>query len=55
MLTMLVDVHQWNWSSHMIITSVAVGDVISSGKTTTFTIEAYPRVQGNSVNYTLTM
>ncbi|KAF2090136.1 glycoside hydrolase family 5 protein [Saccharata proteae CBS 121410] len=47
---------QWNWDdSHVIITSAAIDAVISAGKDTTFTIETYPRVAGNSVNYTVTM
>ncbi|KAF2502942.1 endoglucanase B [Lophium mytilinum] len=48
--------NQWNWdSSHIIITASAVADVIASGKSTTFTVEAYPRVAGNYANYTLTV
>lgn len=35
------------------ITSGAVQSVISSGQATSFIIDAYPRVPGNSVNYTL--
>ncbi|KAF2817477.1 glycoside hydrolase [Mytilinidion resinicola] len=48
--------NQWNWdSSHVIITASAVADVTPSGKSTTFSIEAYPRVEGNNANYTLTV
>ncbi|KAF2192468.1 glycoside hydrolase family 5 protein [Zopfia rhizophila CBS 207.26] len=47
---------QWNWDgSHVILTSSVLDAVRSAGKTTTFTIEFYPRVPGNTVNYTLTV
>ncbi|KAF2146282.1 glycoside hydrolase family 5 protein [Aplosporella prunicola CBS 121167] len=47
---------QWNWDAeHIILTADVVAAVVSAGKTTTFTIEAYPRVPGNAVNYTLTV
>ncbi|KAF4310013.1 putative extracellular protein [Botryosphaeria dothidea] len=48
--------NQWNWdASNIILTSAAVKGVLSKGKSTVFTIEFYPRVPGNSVNYTLTV
>ncbi|KAL1640623.1 hypothetical protein SLS58_006819 [Diplodia intermedia] len=48
--------NQWNWdASNIILTSSAVKAVVSAGKTTTFTLEFYPRVPGNAVNYTLTV
>lgn len=47
---------QYNWDgSHIIITAAAVQAVAASGKSTTFTIEGWPRVPGNAVNYTLTV
>lgn len=39
----------------VIITSAAVNAVIAAGVATTFTFEFFPRVPGNSVNYTLTV
>lgn len=48
--------NQWNWDGEsVILTSSAVQAVVSAAKTTTFTIEFYPRVPGNAVNYTLTV
>ncbi|KAH7057207.1 endoglucanase D precursor [Macrophomina phaseolina] len=48
--------NQWNWdASNILLTSSAVKAVVSAAKTTVFTIEFYPRVPGNAVNYTLTV
>ncbi|KAK2776515.1 hypothetical protein FQN53_002686 [Emmonsiellopsis sp. PD_33] len=49
---------QWNWdwtTEGVVITSAAIDLVIAAGQATHFMIEAYPRVAGNSVNYTLTV
>ncbi|PGH12289.1 hypothetical protein AJ79_04355 [Helicocarpus griseus UAMH5409] len=46
----------WDWGRESItITAAAIDLVIAGGQPTTFMIEAYPRVPGNSVNYTLTV
>ncbi|KAK0661371.1 Endoglucanase B [Lasiodiplodia hormozganensis] len=48
--------NQWNWdASNVILTSSAVKAVVSAAKSTTFTLEFYPRVPGNAVNFTLTV
>ncbi|CAK7213915.1 hypothetical protein SCUCBS95973_001960 [Sporothrix curviconia] len=41
--------------THVIITSSAVRDVVTSLEPAVFTFEFYPRVPGNAVNYTLTV
>jgi endoglucanase len=47
---------QWDWDGSNVILRATVLDAVrAAGKTTTFTIELYPRVAGNSVNYTLTV
>lgn len=47
---------QWNWDGQSVILTAALVDAVrQSGKDTTFTIEFYPRVAGNAVNYTLTV
>jgi endoglucanase len=47
---------QYNWDGqNVILTAAIVDQVRSGGKDTTFTIEFYPRVPGNAVNYTLTV
>lgn len=47
---------QWDWDANNVILKAAVLDAVrSAGKTTTFTLEFYPRVAGNSLNYTLTV
>ncbi|KAH6651509.1 glycoside hydrolase superfamily [Truncatella angustata] len=46
----------WTWSvgqAGFTITSTAVNAVIAAGQATQFTVEAYPRVAGNSATYTL--
>ncbi|KAH7116461.1 glycoside hydrolase superfamily [Dactylonectria macrodidyma] len=46
----------WNWDQGGItITEEAVLAVVASAHSATFIIEAYPRVEGNIVNYTLTV
>ncbi|CAK7199831.1 hypothetical protein SEUCBS139899_002517 [Sporothrix eucalyptigena] len=48
--------NQYNFDdSHVIITSTALQDVLSSDESTVVTFEFYPRVPGNAVNYTLTV
>ncbi|KAI0533022.1 putative cellulase [Xylaria digitata] len=45
---------QWNWDGgDLIIRAAAVDAVIAAGVPTTFTIDFFPRVAGNSLNYTL--
>ncbi|KAI0520838.1 putative cellulase [Xylaria bambusicola] len=45
---------QWNWDdSGVILTAATVNAVIAVGVPTTFTFDFFPRVPGNSVNYTL--
>ncbi|KAI1767172.1 glycoside hydrolase family 5 protein [Hypoxylon sp. FL1150] len=47
---------QWDRDgTHVIIKDAAVSQVVSGGVPTTFTFEFYPRVEGNAVNYTLTV
>ncbi|KAH8888445.1 glycoside hydrolase [Thozetella sp. PMI_491] len=47
---------QWTFDgSSVTILSSAVAAVIAAGKPATFSFEFYPRVQGNSVNYNLTV
>ncbi|KAF2476416.1 endoglucanase B [Lindgomyces ingoldianus] len=47
---------QWDWDgSHVVLKAAVLDAVRSAGKSTVFTIEFYPRVEGNSVNYTLTV
>jgi endoglucanase len=47
---------QWNWSGNtLILTAATVDAVIAAGVDTTFTFDFFPRVPGNSVNYTLTV
>jgi len=47
---------QWNWDTdNVIITAAAVSAVQALGQDVIFTFEFYPRVSGNSVNYTLTV
>lgn len=44
----------YNWDhDHVILTSATLQAVLDAGVATTFTIETYPRVPGNWVNYTL--
>ncbi|KAK7415571.1 hypothetical protein QQX98_005817 [Neonectria punicea] len=46
----------WNWDQDGItITEGAVLAMVESGQSVTFIIESYPRVEGNLVNYTLTV
>ncbi|KAF2198955.1 endoglucanase B [Delitschia confertaspora ATCC 74209] len=48
--------NHWNWNAnHVILTSSVVDAVKAAAQDTTFLIEFYPRVPGNSVNYTLTV
>ncbi|CAJ2509693.1 Uu.00g147190.m01.CDS01 [Anthostomella pinea] len=45
---------QWNWDSgDLILTSTTVAAVIAARVPTTFTFDFFPRVAGNSLNYTL--
>ncbi|KAH9905585.1 glycoside hydrolase family 5 protein [Xylariomycetidae sp. FL2044] len=45
---------QWNWDgSDVILTSATVDAVIAAGVSTVFTFDFFPRVAGNSLNYTL--
>ncbi|KAF2970842.1 hypothetical protein GQX73_g2797 [Xylaria multiplex] len=45
---------QWNWDGgDLIIRAATVDAVIAAGVATTFTIDFFPRVAGNSLNYTL--
>jgi endoglucanase len=47
---------QWNWdANNLIITAAAVSVVQALGEDVIFTFEFYPRIPGNSVNYTLTV
>lgn len=48
--------NHWDWDANNIILKSAVLDAVrSGGKTTTFTLEFYPRTPGNSANYTITV
>ncbi|KAJ5803725.1 uncharacterized protein N7518_000028 [Penicillium psychrosexuale] len=50
--------NQYNWDdSNVILTSSAIGSVISAGQSTVFTFEFFPRDNGavNAVNFTLTV
>jgi endoglucanase len=48
--------NQFTWDDgHIILTAATVQAVRTAGVDTTFTIETYPRVPGNYVNYTLTV
>ncbi|KAI1823864.1 putative cellulase [Xylaria intraflava] len=45
---------QWNWDGgNLIITATTVEAVITAGVPTVFTFDFFPRVPGNSLNYTL--
>ncbi|KAI5920160.1 putative cellulase [Camillea tinctor] len=45
---------QWNWDgTAVILTSTTVDAVIAAGVPSVFTFDFYPRVPGNSLNYTL--
>ncbi|GAP86404.1 putative endoglucanase B [Rosellinia necatrix] len=45
---------QWNWDGgNLVLTAATVNAVISAGVPTVFTFDFFPRVPGNSVNYTL--
>ncbi|KAF2109174.1 endoglucanase D precursor [Lophiotrema nucula] len=47
---------QWDWDgSHVILKAAVLDAVRSAGKSTVFTVEFYPRVAGNAVNYTITV
>lgn len=47
---------QWNWlGNNLVLTATTVDAVIAAGVDTTFTFDFYPRVPGNSLNYTLTV
>ena len=47
---------QYNWDAQSVtITASAVQAVLSAGQTAVFEFEFYPRVEGNSANYTLTV
>ncbi|KAI0453620.1 putative cellulase [Xylaria acuta] len=47
---------QWNWDGgDLILTAATVDAVIAAGVATTFTFDFFPRVPGNSLNYTLTV
>ncbi|KAF3057393.1 Endoglucanase B [Daldinia childiae] len=41
--------------SHVMLKEAVISQVITSKVSTTFTFELYPRVEGNTVNYTLTI
>lgn len=46
----------FNWAGNsLILTAATVADVVAAGVDTTFSIETFPRVPGNYVNYTLTV
>lgn len=46
----------WDWGQESVtLKAAAVDGVIASGQTATFMVEAFPRVPGNNVNYTLTV
>ncbi|PVI06624.1 glycoside hydrolase family 5 protein [Periconia macrospinosa] len=48
--------NQWNWDQGNVILKAAVLDAVrAAGKTTAFTFEFYPRVEGNVANYTITV
>ncbi|CAI6335619.1 unnamed protein product [Periconia digitata] len=50
--------NQWNWDEgHVILKAPVLDAVRAAGRTTTFTFEFYPRVEGlvNSANYTITV
>ncbi|ORY19903.1 endoglucanase D precursor [Clohesyomyces aquaticus] len=48
--------NHWDWDAGHVILKAAVLDAVrAAGKTTTFLIDFYPRVPGNSVNFTLTV
>ncbi|KAI1422319.1 putative cellulase [Xylaria sp. FL1777] len=45
---------QWNWDgNNLILTAATVDAVIAAGVATTFTFDFFPRIAGNSLNYTL--
>lgn len=45
---------QWNWDGdNLILTAATVDAVVAAGVPTVFTFDFFPRVAGNSVNYTL--
>ncbi|KAI0406162.1 putative cellulase [Xylaria palmicola] len=47
---------QWNWEgSNLILTAATVDAVKAAGVATVFTFDFFPRVPGNSLNYTLTV
>ncbi|RYP59055.1 hypothetical protein DL769_008704 [Monosporascus sp. CRB-8-3] len=47
---------QWNWlGNNLVLTAATVDAVIAAGVDTTFTFDFFPRIPGNSVNYTLTV
>jgi endoglucanase len=47
---------QWDWdSSHVILKASVLDAVRAAGKDTTFSIEFFPREEGNSANYTITV
>lgn len=47
---------QWDWDGSNVILKAAVLDAVrSAGKTTTFTVEFYPREPTNVANYTLSV
>ncbi|KAF1941519.1 endoglucanase D precursor [Clathrospora elynae] len=47
---------QWDWTTEGLLIKAAALDVVrSGGKSTTFTIEFYPREEGNSVEYVVTV
>ncbi|KAI0394337.1 glycoside hydrolase family 5 protein [Xylariaceae sp. FL0594] len=47
---------QWNWDGDdLILTAETVDAVVEAGVETVFTFEFFPRVEGNAVNYTLTV
>jgi endoglucanase len=48
--------NHWNWdAANLIISKGAIGAVVQAKKRAVFTFEFWPRVPGNSVNYTLTV
>ncbi|KAI3316631.1 glycoside hydrolase family 5 protein [Xylariaceae sp. AK1471] len=45
---------QWNWDGdNLILTATTVNAVIAAGVAATFTFDFFPRIPGNSLNYTL--
>ncbi|KAI0803530.1 putative cellulase [Xylaria sp. FL0064] len=47
---------QWNWDGgNVILTAATVDAVIAAGVAMTFTFDFFPRVAGNSLNYTLSV